>query len=158
MAEKLEIPWETKYKFAVGGYHAAITGFLSLISEEFGADATYKLYERFCKENDRIKHLVEIIQNVFKIDGNDLDAVGKWWDIFYELYGTEAQDLEQSTTLTRNKITKCPWKIEGKGIDDWCMIFSDIVYETINPKATIEKVKGMCNGDSYCEFVSKLKT
>ena len=61
----------------------------------------------------------KMIQNVFKIEGNDLEAISKWWDIFYELYGSEGEDFERSKTIARTKTTKCPWKIEGKGLDDW---------------------------------------
>ena len=157
MAEKVEIPWETKYKFAVGGYHATIKSFLNLIREKYGAEAALERYERFCKEDDRLKNLTNTILNVFKIEGNDMEAIEKWWDIWYELAGLESTTLELSKTMSRMKITKCPWQTEPKDISDWDMIFTNIVYETINPKATIEKLKGMCAGDPYCEFVAKLE-
>ena len=157
MAKKVEIPWETKYKFAVGGYHAAIKGLLHLTREKYGADAALEIYERFCKEGDRVKNFTNTILEVFKIEGNDAEAIAKWYDIFYELTGMEGTALEKSETFLRVKVTKCPWKTDYKDISDWDLNFADMVDKTINPKATVERPKAMCAGDPYCEFVHKIE-
>ncbi len=65
--------------------------------------------------------------------------------------------LERSKTINRIKVTKCPWKTEPKDISDWVLIFNNIVNKTINPKATLERPKAMCAGDSYCEYVWKIE-
>ena len=157
MTEKLEIPMGTKYKFVVGGYHSILKGYLELIRDEYGADASLKLYEKLCKQDDRIKNFTNIVTNVFKLEGNDAETIAKWFDIWHELTGIEGATLEQSKTFSREKITKCPWKTDSKDISNWCSIFMDIVYKTINPKATFERPKSMCAGDPYCEFVSKIE-
>ena len=157
MAEKMEIPWETKYKFAMGGYSGVAKGFLELIREEYGAAAALKMYEKLIKKDDRVKNLTNTILTAFKLEGNDAETIGKWYDIFFELFGLEYTTLERSKTILRNKITKCPFKIEPKDISDWCKIFSNMAVKTINPKATFEGLKAMCAGDPYCEAVVKIE-
>ena len=157
MAEKVELPWETKYKFAMGGYAATIKGFLHLIREKYGAEAALERYERFCKEDDRLKNLTNTILNVFKIEGNDCEAMAKWFNIWWELTGIEGTWPELSKTSSRNKVTKCPFKTDPKDISDWVLTFVDIIGKTINPKATVERPKGMCAGDPYCEYVTKIE-
>ena len=156
-APKMGIPWELKCKFARGQLTTLFKGVLYLLHERFGAAIALEMAEDFWKYKDRIKNMANTLKDVFKIEGNDMETIMKWWDIWYEIAGMESTVLEQSKTFSRNKITKCPWKTESKDIADWDMIFSNIVYKTINPKATIEKLKGMCAGDSYCEFVSKIE-
>jgi len=153
----MEIPWEVKYKFAVGGYHAVLKGFLEFVRDEYSGDAALKLYEKFCKENDRIKHLTEIILNAFKLEGNDAETMGKWMETWSELTGIESEWLEQSPTSWRSKVTECPWKTKGKDISDWSLIFTDIVAKTINPKLTVERPKAMCAGDPYCDYIYKME-
>jgi len=157
MAEKVEIPWETKYKFAVGGYHAAIKGILTLTRENYGAEAALERYERFCKIDDRVKNVTNTIRTVFKIEGNDAETIGKWWDIFGEITGMETTIIERNKTIDRRKTTKCPWKTEPKDISDWFLIGANIIIKTINPKATVERPKAMCAGDSHCEYVYKIE-
>ena len=157
MAEKVEIPLETKYKFAVGGYHSVLKGFMHAIREEYGAAAALKLYEKMSKEGDRVKNFANAITTVFKLEGNDAETIAKWQSIFSELTGIEYTWLERSKTLARVKVTKCPWKTEGKDISDWPLIFLGISHKTINPKATIERPKGMCAGDPYCEYIYKIE-
>ena len=118
MAEKVKIPWETKYKFAVGGYHATIKGFLELIREKYGAEAALKMYERVMKRDDRVKNITNKILEIFKIEGNNAETIARFWDIYCELIGMEYSWLEQSKTYYRSKITKCPWKTGYKDISN----------------------------------------
>ena len=157
MAEKVEIPWETKYKFAMGGYSGVAKGFLELIREEYGAAAALKLYEKLVKKDDRIKNLTNTILTAFNLKGNDVETIGKWFDIWLELCGAEYTTLERSKTFNRMKVTMCPFKTEPKDISDWELIFSNMVVKTINPKATVEQPKTMCAGDPYCEVVHKIE-
>ena len=155
MAEKVEIPWETKYKFAVGGYHAAIKGILTLTRENYGAEAALERYERFCKIDDRVKNVTNTIRTVFKIEGNDAETIGQFFDIWAELTDQEVIILERSKTINRIKYIKCPWSTpDPKDISDWSIIYVDIINKAINPTATVERPKGMCAGDPYCEYVT----
>lgn len=97
------------------------------------------------------------LKEVFKIEGNDLEAIFNWYNIFWELMGLEGSRLEQSPTLLRFKITKCAWQTDPNDISDWVLIFFNIVVKTINPNVTVERPKGMCAGDPYCEYVYKLE-
>ena len=157
MAEKVVIPWELKYDFAMRAYMGIFKGFLYAIREEYGAAATLKIYERLCKMGDRIKNLTKTLLTIFKIEGNDMETIAKWFEIWGELMGQERTQLELSKTFGRVKLTKCLAKTEYKDISDHALILVDIIQKTINPKATIERVKGMCAGDPYCEYVSKIE-
>lgn len=157
MAKKIGIPFEFKYELAMKAWSSMIAGFLYVIREEFNAVTALKLIEILFKRDDRVKNLTNFIKNVFKIEGNDIEALNQWFDIYHELTGFESTTLEQSETSYRNKITKCPFKTGYKDVGDWCKIWCNIVYTTINPKATFERLKGMCAGDPYCEFVNKIE-
>ena len=159
MAKKVEVPMETKYKFAIGGYQGVFKGFMHALQERDGGDATLKLYETVCKKGDRVKNVTNTLLETFKIEGNDMEAIAKWHEIWWELVspGMERTDLERSKTIWRNKITKCPWKTDYKDISDWYLIFENIAVKTINPKATVERPKAMCAGDPYCEYVIKIE-
>ena len=157
MAEKMAIPWELKYKFAMGGWTSHFKGVMYAIRERFGATLAREIFETVWKMSDRLKNMTNTVLNVFKIDGNDIEAAAKWWDIWYELTGIEGTWLERSKTTARNRTYKCPWQTEPKDISDWVLIFTNIVASTINPKITIERPKGMCAGDPYCEYVFKLE-
>ena len=39
----------------------------------------------------------------------------------------------------------------------WVLPFYITVAKTINPKATVERPKGMCAGDSHCEYIFKIE-
>ena len=106
---------------------------------------------------DRIKNLTNFFLTTFKLEGNDCETIGKWWDIWNELMGQETIILERSKTINRARITKCPVKTEYKDINEWDLIFNNIVAKTINPKITVERPKGMCAGDPYCEFIYKIE-
>lgn len=103
------------------------------------------------------KNITNTIRTIFKIEGNDMEAILKWFEIWWEFWGHEATILEFSKTIWRSKFTKCPWKTEYKDISDWALPFCNIVHKTINPKATVERPKAMCAGDPYCEYVTKIE-
>ena len=157
MAKKVTIPWELKYKFAVGGWTSGYKGWLYAVREEYGAAAALKLYERVQKMDNRVKNFTETVLKVFNLKGNDAETIGEFWDIWDELCGFEYTVLERSKTITSVKITKCPWKTEPIDISDWALIFVNLATKTINPKATVERPKGMCAGDPHCEYVYKIE-
>ena len=97
--------------------------------------------------------------NVFKLDGKDIETISKWWDIWWELTGVEYTTLEQSKTIFRTRITRCPWITKYKDISDWDLkSFGKRVAKTINPRMTVEQHRNRCAGDSnYCEFVFKIE-
>lgn len=106
---------------------------------------------------DRIKNLTNSLLTIFKIEGNDAEAINQWFDIWAELMGMERVILEETKVFSRAKITECKVKTDFKDIDGHCLIFTDIIYKTINLKATCERPKAMCAGDPYCEFITKIK-
>jgi len=153
MVKKPVIPWELKYKYAMGGYTGIFKAFLYAIREEFGAAAALKIYERVATMDDRVKNFTNTLKNVFKLERNDAETIGQWYDIFNELMESEATILERSKTIERRKHTKCPWQTGPKDISDWSIILETIIVKTINPKATVKRPKAMCAGDPYCEYV-----
>ena len=165
MAEKLETPcatpkrglsWRLKSDFAWRNFtDFTHRGFLYAIREKYGAAATLEIWEKYLKM--AVKNLTNLILKVFKIEGNDMEAITKWYDIWGELCGNEYTWLERSKTIARQKFTKCPWKTEHKDISDWGVPFINIVNKTINPKATFQRPKAMCAGDPYCEYVYKIE-
>jgi len=157
MAKKISIPAEFICELAIGGWATTLKGFMYVVREKFDATTALELIERYFKRDDRIKNLTKFIKDVFRIEGNDAEAWAQWWDIWCEIFGIETTWLERSTTVARNKNSKCPWKTGYKDISDWCEIWTNIVYTTINPKATLERPKAMCAGDPYCEYVFKLE-
>jgi hypothetical protein len=157
MTEEVVIPWKLKYDFAMDGWISNHKGHLYAIREEYGAAAAIGMYERFCKMGDRLKNLTNTLLKIFKIEGNDLEAIEKWWNIFYELIGIESTILERSPTINRRRVTKCPHKTEPKDISDWDLPFANMITMTINPKVTFKRPKAMCAGDPYCEEVYELK-
>ncbi|WP_287582849.1 hypothetical protein [Candidatus Borrarchaeum sp.] len=129
------------------------------IREKDGAAGALEFYEKIWKREDRVKNMTTTLKDVFKIEDNDMNAIYKWFVIFNELIGTEGYtQLEQSKTFCRVRVPiGCAWKTDPKDISDWVLIFFNIVVKTINPKATVERPKGMCAGDSYCEYVYKIE-
>ena len=157
MAKRLVIPWELKYKFLKGGYTSLFKGWLYAVREEYGAEAALRLYEKICKMSDRVKNLTNTLKDIFNIEGNDCETFAKWFDIWDEIMGREVTITERSKTIARKKIITCPFKTEAKDIGDHCLIMANIVAKTINPKTTLERPKGMCAGDQYCEFVTRIE-
>ena len=157
MAKKIALPCEFKYDYAMSGYTFVLKAWLHVIRREYGAATALKLYEETCKIGDRTKKLTNLILTIFKLEGNDAETIGEWWEIWWECCGGEITTLERSKTINRIRITKCPWKTEPKDIGDWCVIWSNIITKTINPKATFERPKGMCAGDPYCESIVKVE-
>ena len=147
------IPWELKYKYAIGGYTSFFKGIMYAIREKYGAEAVFEIFERVWKMGDRVKNMTNTILKAFRLEGNDAETIGEWLDICGELTGYETTILERSKTINITKNTKCPWTTEPKDISDWALIFTHIVIKTINPKATVERPKAMCAGDPYCEYV-----
>lgn len=157
MAKKISIPLELKYDFAMRGYASFIAGILHAIREKYGSAEALEMYERALTIGDRIKNLIDTLLTIFKIEGNDAEAIAKWIDIWNELTGIECTWLERSKTINRRKVTKCPWVTAPRDLSEWFLPFFSIVTKTINPKATLERPKSMCAGDSYCEYVWKLE-
>jgi hypothetical protein len=156
-APKRGIPWELKYDFAMKGYASASRGFMYAIREKYGAAALLEIYEMVSKMGDRAKNFTNTIRTIFNLEGNDAETIGQFFDIFIELTGMDAIILERSKTINRVKFTKCPWKTDHKDISDWALIWRNRITKTINPKATLERPKGMCAGDPYCEYVWRIK-
>ena len=155
---KRGLPWELKYNYVRGQMTTLMKGFLYAIREEYGAAAALKIAEKMWKFNDRVKNMINTLLNVFEIQGNDLEKLAEFWDVYFEIQGTEAIILERSKTISRNKITKCPWSTpDPQDINVWCERWADTVSESINPKISNKRLKGMCAGDPYCEYVSKLE-
>ena len=158
MSKKIAIPWELKYKFVKGMLTTVFKGFMYEIREEFGAATALKIYEKFNKKYDRIRNMTNNIKDVFKIEGNDIEAIEKWWDIWNEILGNQCTTIELSRTFLKTRLpTGCAWKTDPKDIKDWFLILGTIVNKTLNPKATFERIKGMCDGDSYCEYVTTIE-
>ncbi len=157
MAKKMAIPWKFKYEFAMGRWTSNLKAYLYAIREKYGPEAALEIYERTCKMNDRIKSFTNAVLKAFELEGNDAETIGKWWDIWHELTGTRGTILERSKTVCRFKVTKCPTKTEPKDISGWSITFVDLIGKAINPKATLERLKGMCAGDPYCEYVYKIE-
>jgi hypothetical protein len=135
MTRKIGVSLEFKYEIALKGWCSMIAGFLYVIREEFDAATALKLIEKLFKRDDRVKNLTNNLRTIFKIEGNDAKTMLDWFETFHEILGTEYTIPEQSKTIFRQKITKCPFKTGYKDVSEWCKIWSDIVYKTINPKA-----------------------
>ena len=157
MTTQLTIPWDLKYKFAMGGWTSNLKGFMYAIREKYGATAALEIHEKLCKRADRVKNMTNAILNVFQLEGNDAETMGKWWDLYFEICGIEGTILERSKTIARTKITKCPFKTDPKDLSEWVLIWFNLVVKTINPKATVERPIGMCAGDPHCEYIFKLE-
>ena len=141
----------------MGGWTSNLKGFLYAIREEYGASAALEIHERLCNMEDRVKNMTNAILNVFQLEGNDAETMGKWWDLYCEICGIEGTILERSKTIARTKITKCPFKTDPKDLSEWNLPFYNIIAKTINPKATFERPKAMCEGDPHCEYVWKIE-
>jgi len=156
VSKKIGVPLEFKYKMAMRGWSSILNGFLYVIREKRGAAEALELIEKLFKMEDRVKNLTNTVKTIFKIEGNDIETLAQWWDIWCEICEIESTILKQSKSLFRIKNTKCPWKTGYKDID-WVLIWFNIVTKTINPNINFERPKGMCAGDSYCEYIFKLE-
>lgn len=157
MARKISIPAEFICDLAIKGWSTTLKGFMYIVREKFDATTALELIESYFKRDDRVKNLTKFIKDVFRIEGNDAETMAQWWGVWWEITGMEGTWLERSKTMSRAKITKCPWKTGYNDISNWCLIYVDIIVKTINPKIAYERPKGMCAGDSYCEYVYKLE-
>ena len=158
MAKKMPIPMELKWNFAIGGWtDLAHRGPLYELREKYGAAAALEIFERVCKEGDRVKRLIYTILTIFNLMDNDAETIGDVLDIWDEIYGYESSILERSPIINRRKVIKCPFKTEHKDISEWNLSFTKIITQTINPKLTFERSKAMCEGDPSCEYVWKLE-
>jgi hypothetical protein len=158
MTKKVAIPLELKYNYMKGMVTTLFKAVMYEYREKHGASAALEFFEGVWKRDDRVKNLTTTLKEVFKIEGKDIEAIQKWFDIFWELMGIDGTTIELTKALLRNRIPMgCEWKTKPKDISDWILIFFDIVVKTINPKMTVERPKGMCAGDSYCEYVYKLE-
>jgi hypothetical protein len=158
MSKKMAIPWELKYKFAHGGWTSLFKGVMYEYRERFGAEAALDFFVKAAwKRADRVKNMSNILKEVFKVEGNDAEAIAKWREIYWEIIGTDYTWLERSKTLCRVKITKCAWQTELKDISDWAVIYNSIIVKNINPKATVERPKAMCAGDPHCEYIYRIE-
>jgi len=156
-APKRGLPCEMKYDYAMGGYLGLLKAFLYAIREKYGANAALKVYERTSIMDDREKRFTNKLLKIFKIEGNDAEAVGAWWDIYQELTGIDGIIVEQSKKIDLRKITKCPFKTDPKDISDRCIIFCNLVTKSINSNATYKRPKALCAGDPYCEFITRIE-
>jgi len=157
MAKKVVIPLELKLDFFKSAYMNTFRRFLYAIREEYGAAKALEMYEKTTKMDDSTKNLANTLLTIFKIEGNDAETIGKWHEIFHELVGFESTVLERSKTINRYKVTKCPLKPAYRDLSGWCLIGANIVEKTINSKATLERPKALCEGDPYCEFITKIE-
>lgn len=157
MAKKVLIPLELKYDWALRAYSSVHKGYLYAIRKKYGATEALEIYKELITMGDRMKNFTNFLLTTFKIQGNDAETIARWWDVYQELAGIEATNLELSKTFSRAKVTNCPFKTEYKDLSDWCLIFADLINKTINPKANTEAIKQMCAEDTYCEFVYKIE-
>ncbi len=166
MAKKLEtpcpfprrgIPWEFRYDYAMGGWNSLQQRYLYVIREIYGASAVLDVFEMVCTMEDRVQKLTNAIRTIFNLSGKDCATIGEVFDIWDEFMKIESTLLERSQIINRRKVTKCPWKTEPRDISAWSLPFFNIVGKTINPKVTVERPKGMCAGDPYCEYIWKLE-
>ena len=158
MAKKIAIPWELKYKFVKGMLTTVFKGFIYEIREECGAATTLKIYENIQRRDDRAKKAAKTIKEVFKIEGNDIEAIQRWWEIYWELLEIQGIVVELSKTYARVRFPMgCAWKTDPKDIKDWFLILGNIFTKALNPKAKLERIKGMCDGDSFCEYVTTIE-
>ena len=157
MTEKVSIPLLLKHDVTLRAYSSILKGFLYAIREKYGANEALETYVRACTMGDRIKNLTNALIDIFQLKGNDAVTIAKWFEIWFELTAFEYTTPELSKTSSRIKVTKCPFKTEPQDISDWALVFANIAAKTINPKATLERPKGMCAGDPYCEYVWKIE-
>jgi hypothetical protein len=140
----------------MSGWANSQKGWFYSTREKYGAQVALEIYEKVQLIDDRVKTLTNTILTTFSLEGNDAETIGKAIDILDEITRTEYNILERSSTINRRKVTQCPFKTGYEDVSEWPLIFFNIVSKTINPKATLERPKGMCAGDSYCEYVWKL--
>jgi hypothetical protein len=157
MVKKITIPCEFRCELAIKGWTSMIKGFMYVIRERHEAAETYACVEKFFEMDDRMKNLTNFLKTVFKIEGNDAETIIDWLVVWYELLGFEYDVLERSKTINRHRVFQCPFKTRYKDIGEWCTIWTDFVYRTINPRATHKRPKGMCAGDPYCEIITKIE-
>ena len=158
MSKKIGIPWELKYKYVRGMMTTLFKGVMYVIREKFGAATALEIAERFWKYDDRIKNMTITLKDVFKIEGNNIEAIQKWWETYWEITGMEGTWLEVTKTYYKLRITKCPWSIpDPKDISGWSKILVGIINKAINQKATTERPKGMCAGDPHCEYIVRIE-
>ncbi len=157
MSKKVSIPLELKLDYLERAYRSLFKGVLYAIREKYGAAEAIDIFERLWKMDDRVKNLTNILIKIFKLERNDAETMAKWYEIWHELNGFEYTWLERSKTIARYKVTQCPFKPAYKDLSDFCLIYANIVNKTINQKATVERLKGMCAGDSYCEFIHRVE-
>jgi len=140
----------------MSGWANSQKGWFYSTREKYGAKAALEIYEKVQKIEDRVKNLTSTILTTFNLDGNNAETIGDTIDILDEITRTEYTILERSPTINRRKVTKCPFKTGYEDVSDWPLIFFNIISKTINPTATLERPKGMCAGDPYCEYIWKL--
>ena len=158
MVKKFSIPWELKYKYVKGMLTTLFKGFLYEIREEFGAATALKIYEKFNKKYDRIRNMTNNIKDVFKIEGNDIEALATTFEIWFELTGWEVIWYDQSEKSIKFKCPfGCAWLTKPEDLSEWFLIIANTFAKSINPKAIIERTMGMCAGDSSCEYIIKIE-
>ena len=157
-APKIGLPWELKCKFARGQVTTLFKGFMHVIREKFGAAIALEIAEGVWKYKDRMKNMINTIKDVFKIEGNDIEAIINWWNIWFEHTGIEATWLEVTDKSARWKINVCPWNSpDPEDLSGWCEIFCNTIEKIINPKVIHERPVGMCSGDPYCEHITRIE-
>lgn len=158
MAKKMPIPWELKYNYMKGMLTTLFKSVVYEFREKYGAVAALEFVEGVWKREDRVKNMTTTLKEVFKIEGNDMEAIGKWFEIWRELMGIESIELERSKkSYSFRNPTGCAWQTDPKDISEWQLNFTNIILQALNPKVTVERPKAMCEGDPYCEYVYKLE-
>ena len=82
-APKMGLPWELKCKFARGQLTTLFKGIMRLLREKYGPATALELAEGFWRYDDRIPKMTLHLKNIFKIEGNDLEAIINWWNIWF---------------------------------------------------------------------------
>lgn len=158
LVKKFSIPWELKYNYMKGMVTTLLKGFLYSIRTKFDAATSLEIYEMACKLDDRVKNMTMTLKDVFKIEGNGIEAISRWFEIWFELIGWEITWYERSKTISRFECPiGCAWMTKPEDLSEWVLIFYNIAAKTINPSAFIERPKGKCAGDSSCEYIIKIK-
>ena len=94
MAKKMPIPWELKYNYMKGMLTTLFKSVMYEFREKYGAAAALEFVEGVWKREDRVKNMTTTLKEVFKIEGNDIEAIIKWFEIWRELMGVESTIFE----------------------------------------------------------------
>jgi hypothetical protein len=158
LVKKFSIPWELKYKYVKGMLTTVFKGFMYEIRTKFDAATALEIYEMVQKRDKRVENMVNALKDVFNIEGNGIEAISTFLQIWFELTGWEVTWFDQLKTFIRFKCPLgCAWMTKPEDLSEWFLVISNIFVKSINPKAIIVRHIGMCAGDSSCEYIIKLE-